>query len=152
MAAWVFGAAPQGAAVAVNDEPVAVEPDGSFAHPVGLAAGENLVEVTVSKDGGVARKQIPVFSAAPASGPPLDVIFPPDGYSTSQPTVWVIGATSTGGSVAVNGVPVPVDVMGLFKVEIAINGMVDFVEVTAVGADGTVQTVVAAVFFDESFQ
>jgi uncharacterized protein YfaP (DUF2135 family) len=150
LATWVYGETSPDAVVAVNGGVADIDPTGSFFYPVALDEGANLVEVTSTRGGGSTTAQHAVFALPATEGVPLDVTFPTDGLVTDIPAVWVLGATDPQNVVAVNGNPVDVDGLGLFKVEVQLTGPSDVIEVTATNLNGETHTVTLAVFYTGS--
>jgi len=132
--------------VTVNGTPVEVNEDGMFVHSVGLAEGPNLVEVTASDLLGNQRTISIVVYQVSAAGIPLYVFWPITNDTVNSASVSVIGTTSVDAVVTVNGVPVEVDILGIFSTSVALEEGPNAIEVTVSDLLGNVQSQAVVVF------
>ena len=141
----VLGKTRLDAAVAVNGIPVEVESDGTFQRDILLEEGANLIEV-VSTDlyGQLNSQSVAVFFKAPEVGLPLNLFYPPDGLEVSEDSVTVTGGTNPDAAVAINGVPVEINALGIFSKAVPLEEGVNLIEVvgTDLQADSQSQTIV----------
>ena len=144
----VLGQTRLDAAVAVNGIPVELESDGTFHRDILLEDGANLIEV-VSTDlyGQLSSQSVAVFFRAPEGGLPLNLFYPPDGLEVSKDTVTVTGGTNPDAAVAINGIPVEINVLGIFSKAVPLEPGVNLIEVvgTDLQADSQAQSI--AVFY-----
>ena len=134
--------------MAVNGTPVEVESDGTFQSDVLLEEGANLIEV-VSTDltGRLSSRSVAVFFGASDVGLPLDLLYPPDGLEVSEDTVTLIGGTNPDAAVAINGIPVEVNALGLFSHAVSLDEGANLIEVTATNLQDQSQSHAIAVFY-----
>ena len=144
----VLGQTRLDAAVAVNGIPVEVASDGTFQMDVMLEEGANLIEV-VSTDlyGQLSSQSAAVFFKAPEFGLPLNLFYPPDGLEVSQNTLTVMGSTNPDAVVAVNGIPVEINVLGIFSTDIVLEEGVNLIEVVGTDLQADSQSETIAVFY-----
>ena len=142
----VVGTTRADAVVAVNGTPVEVNEDGMFVHPVSLAEGPNLVEITASDLLGNQRTISLVVHRVSTTGIPLYVFWPVNDGMVNSTSVPVIGATNVDAVVTVNGVPVEVDVLGIFSISVTLEEGPNVIEVTASDLLGNVQSQTVVVF------
>jgi len=142
----VMGTTRVDAVVTVDGTPVNVNEDGMFVHSVGLAEGPNLVEITASDLFGNQRTiSMVVYQVSPADIP-LYVFWPINDDAVNSASVPVIGATNVDAVVTVNGVPVEVDVLGIFSISVTLEEGPNVIEVTASDLLGNVQSQTVVVF------
>ena len=134
------------AVVTVDGTPVEVNEDGMFVHPVSLAAGPNLVEVTASDLLGNQRTISMVIHRVSMTGIPLYVFWPVNDGTVNSASVPVIGATNVDTVVTVNGVPVEVDILGIFSISVTLEEGPNVIEVTASDLLENVQSQTVVVF------
>jgi hypothetical protein len=102
------------AVLAINDVPVTVQPDGSFASTITLQTGQNDIFFNVTDLAGNTNSIM--RSVILDQGPPtLTVQTPTDGQMTNKPYVEVKGATEPGAGLAVNGQYFQVESNGDFE-------------------------------------
>jgi len=142
----VVGTTRADAVVAVNGTPVEVNEDGMFVHPVSLAEGPNLVLITASDLLGNQRTISLVVHRVSTTGIPLYVFWPVNDGMVNSASVPVIGATNVDAVVTVNGVPVEVDVLGIFSISVTLEEGPNVIEVTASDLLGNVQSQTVVVF------
>ena len=134
------------AVVTVDGTSVNVNEDGIFVHPVSLAAGPNLVEVTASDLLGNQRTISMVIHRVSMTGIPLYILWPVNDGTVNRTSVPVIGATNVDAVVTVNGVPVEVDVLGIFSTSVALEEGPNAIEVTVSDLLGNVHSQMVVVF------
>ena len=136
------------AAVAVNGIPVDVESDGTFQRDILLEEGANLVEV-VSTDlyGQLSSRSVAVFFKAPEVGLPLNLFYPPDGLEVAADTVIVTGVTNPDAAVAINGIPVEINALGIFSKAVFLEEGVNLIEVVGTDLQADSQARTVAVFY-----
>ncbi|MCH7606058.1 MAG: hypothetical protein IH962_02780 [Chloroflexi bacterium] len=144
----VIGRTKAGAGVEINGIPAEVGADGSFELDVELQSGGNSIEVTATSSSGesVSRGWEVSFSP-PDTGLPFTVFYPPDGLEVSEPVIQVIAGTRPDAVVGVNGVPVEVNILGLFSSMVTLEQGANLVEVVATDLDGNVRSESIAVFY-----
>ena len=144
----VLGQTRLDAAVAVNGIPVEVESDGTFQRDILLEEGANLVEV-VSTDlyGQLSSRSVAVFFKAPEVGLPLNLFYPPDGLEVSEDTVTVTGGTNPDAAVAINGIPVEINALGIFSKTVSLEEGVNLIEVVGTDLQADSQSQTVAVFY-----
>ena len=144
----VLGRTRLDAAVAVNGIPVEVGPDGTFQMDVMLEEGANLIEV-VSTDlyGQLSSQSAAVFFKAPEFGLPLNLFYPPDGLEISRDTVIVTGGTNPDAAVAINGIPVEINALGIFSQTVSLEEGVNLIEVVGTDLQADSRSLSIAVFY-----
>ncbi len=144
----VLGQTRLDAAVAVNGIPVEVESDGTFQRDILLEEGANLIEV-VSTDlyGQLSSRSVAVFFKAPEVGLPLNLFYPPDGLEVSEDTVTVTGGTNPDAAVAINGIPVEINALGIFSKAVSLEDGVNLIEVVGTDLQADSQARTVAVFY-----
>lgn len=144
----VIGMVPQDAAVAVNGLVVPVKADGSF--HVDLVLDDDVFNIEVSASdlsGATASTHLAVFNIPDNSDPTLDVLYPRDGLQISTPSIELTGVTSAGAAVAVNGVPVSPNALGIFSKRVDVSEGVNLIEVVSVNAAGDSRSAQFSVFY-----
>ena len=144
----VLGQTRLDAAVAVNGIPVAVDSDGTFQRDIPLEEGANLIEV-VSTDlyGQLSSQSVAVFFQAPEVGLPHNLFYPFDGLEVLENTVTVTGGTNPDAAVAINGIPVEVNALGIFSETVSLESGVNLIEVVATDLQAHSQSQPIAVFY-----
>ena len=142
----VVGTTRVDAVVTVDGTLVEVNEDGMFVHSVGLTEGPNLVEVTASDLLGNQRTISMVVYQVSSTGIPLYFFWPGNDATVNSASVPVIGTTSVDAVVTVNGVPVEVDVLGIFSTSVALEEGPNAIEVTASDLLGNVRSQTLVVF------
>ncbi len=145
----VRGLTTPGALVGINDERVAVEPDGGFQVEVGLAPGVNSIQVVaIDTQGNRATQVLSVTSLVLPSQPFMLLVTEPQDQSVVyQGTVSLSGRTGPEAVASVNGVPVSVDEFGIFATTITLEPGPNSVDVVATNNDGRVLSAVVSVIF-----
>ncbi len=142
----VVGTTRVDAAVTVGGTLVDVNEDGMFVHPVSLAEGQNLIEVTAGDLLGNKRTISMVVHRVSPRDIPLYVFWPADNSTDRSASVPVIGTTSVDAVVTVNGIPVEVDDLGIFSISVALEEGPNIIEVMASDLWGNVQSLMVVVF------
>ena len=109
----VVGQAPAGATLKINNQNVAVAPDGSFRFDLLLNEGEQAIQVVATDDVGNVTT-LDRFVRVKTSGPGLELNIA-DGTTLSEPLLQLTGRTSPGSSVMVNQKVITVGTLGDFK-------------------------------------
>ena len=144
----VVGITDVDASVGVNGVPVEIAADGSFQHDLDLEPGANLIEVVAANlSGAAAFEDRVVFFISTAAGLPFTLFYPPDGLVVSDPDILVIGGTRPEAVVGVNGVPVDINILGIFSTSITLEEGGNFIEVLATDIEGSVRFQTVAVFY-----
>ncbi len=118
--------------VEINGVPVDVLIDGSFQRDMPLREGVNLLEVVASEPSGRTRaEQIVVFMVSPVAALPFSLLYPKDGLVVTEVNIPVVGVTSPGAIVGVNGIPVEVNDLGVFSTTIPLKEGDNLIEVVA---------------------
>ena len=144
----VLGQTRLDAAVAVNGIPVEVESDGTFKRDILLEEGANLIEVvSTDLDGQLSSLSVAVFFQAPEFGLPFNLFYPPDGLEVSEDTVTVTGGTNPDAAVAINGVPVEINALGIFSKAVPLEEGVNLIEVVGTDLQADTQSRTVAVFY-----
>jgi len=142
----VVGTTRADAVVTVDGTPVDVNEDGMFVHPVSLAEGPNLVDIIASDLLGNQRTISMVIHRVSPTGIPLYVFWPVNDGTVNSASVPVIGATNVDAVVTVNGVPVEIDVLGIFSISVTLEEGPNVIEVMASDLLGNVQSQTVVVF------
>lgn len=146
----VHGVASTWATVTVNDQVVELDVDGRFQDVVDLASGLNQIEVLAEdpSNGNRLRETILVTSLVLPPQPFfLLVTQPEDQTIVSLNTILLAGRTVPGAVVSVNGVSVPVDLVGIFATTVTLNAGPNIVDVLATGPGGEVLSTIIAVIY-----
>ncbi len=118
--------------VEINGVPVDVSIDGSFQRDMPLREGVNLLEVVASEPSGRTRaEQIVVFMVYPIAALPFSLLYPKDGLVVTEASIPVVGVTSPGAIVGVNGIPVEVNELGVFSTTVPLKMGDNLIEVVA---------------------
>ena len=144
----VLGQTRLDAAVAVNGIPVEVESNGTFQRDIPLEEGANIIEV-ISTDlyGQRTSRSVAVFFQAPEVGLPLNLFYPPDGLEVSDDTLTVTGGTNPDTAVAINGIPVEINALGIFSQAVSLEEGANLIEVVGTDIEGDSQSQTVAVFY-----
>ena len=130
------------AVVSVNGRLIFVDELGMFVASITLLDGPNFADVVVSDLLGNQRSVLLVVHfIPPASGIPLQVVWPPSDFDVEVGRIPVIGTTRPDAMVSVNGTSVTVNLEGVFRHEILLQDGPNVVEVTASDLMGNSQTV-----------
>ena len=134
--------------IGINGIPVEVLQDGSFQRDLTLRDRVNLIEVVASGTGGeTTSQQLVVFYVSPTAGLPFTLLYPPDGFTASQPEVDILGVTTLDAIVGVNQVPLEVNSLGIFSASVDLEEGANLVEVVATDIQGNIRFQTVAVFY-----
>lgn len=135
--------------ISVNGQLADPEVDGTYSIDLLVEDGPNLIEIVAAAlDGTSTSVDRAVFNVPSVSGSPLDVYFPTDGHVSSRQFVQVVGTTSPGSSVSLNGKLVTPSSLGIFDQTVELTDGPNLIEVVAVGIDGNSTTQSIAVFVE----
>ena len=145
----VHGYAHMDAKVQINDKPVPLDDTGRFSQLVDLAPGFNTITVEAeTPDGETESATISVVSLLLPPQPFFLIITEPlDQTFAVQPTIPLVGRTTAGTVVTVNGVAVPVDVSGVFSTTITLEPGPNIIEVLGTSTDGEELDALVAVIY-----
>ena len=145
----VHGYAHMGAAVQINDEPVPLDETGRFSQLVDLASGFNTITVEAeTPDGETESATISVVSLLLPPQPFFLIITEPlDQTFAVQPTIPLVGRTTAGTVVTVNGVAVPVDISGVFSTTVTLESGPNIIEVLGTSTEGEELDALVAVIY-----
>ena len=131
----VHGFAALDAQVKVNGQPAALDEEGRFSREAPLSPGVNAIHVSAeSPDGSRAAETLTVISLMLPPQPFFLLVTQPENQTVvSRPDLPIIGRTTPGAAVSVNGVSVPVDVSGVFTTTVALDPGANVIDV--VGSD-----------------
>ena len=138
--------------VQVNEERVELDDMGRFSHLVDLSPGFNTIVVDAETPNGASESA--VISVISLLLPPqpffLIVTEPEDQSFAVHSTIPLVGRTTEGTIVTVNGVAVPVDVSGVFHTTITLEPGPNLIEVRGTSADGEELNALVAVIYRET--
>jgi flagellar hook assembly protein FlgD len=135
----VNGQAPPGIALTINDQPVAVNPDGSFQYELLLEEGGNLIRVAATDDLGNLTTQERLVHLK--MKPPLLTLNAEDGATFGDAVLQLNGRTDVGATVRVNGQVVPVSALGDFQVTLNLFQGDNLIQAEARDQAGNVSTI-----------
>ena len=145
----IFGVASPGASLTVNGRVAAVGNDGGFQEEVQLSPGSNTVEVVATDSRG--GRETAVLSITSLALPPqpflLLVTEPRDQSIVFDSNLRLSGRTGSEAIVSINGVAVPVDLLGNFTTTITLESGPNIIDVVATNTDGQVLSTVVAVIY-----
>ena len=145
----VHGYAHPDAAVQVNDEPVELDETGRFSRLIDLLPGYNTITVDAETPDG--ESESATLSVISLLLPPqpffLIVTQPEDQTSVVHPTIPLVGRTTAGTVVTVNGVAVPVDISGVFSTTITLDPGPNLIEVQGTSTEGDELNALVAVIY-----
>ena len=145
----VHGATTPGATVTINGDATEVDDGGGFRAEVTLSPGINLIEVVATDD--VGNRQDTALTVTSVVLPPqpffLVITEPKDQSVVSDNPIRLSGRTSADAVVSINGVNVPVDVLGIFSVTVTLDVGPNIIEVVATDTDGKVLSSIIALIF-----
>ena len=78
---------------------------------------------------------------------PLNLFYPPDGLEVSEDTVTVSGGTNPDAAVAINGIPVEINALGIFSKAVSLEEGVNLIEVVGTDLQSDSQSQTVAVFY-----
>jgi flagellar hook assembly protein FlgD len=135
----VNGQAPPGIALTINDQPVAVNPDGSFQYELLLEEGGNLIRVAATDDLGNLTTQERLVHLK--MKPPLLTLNAEEGATFGDAVLQLNGRTDVGATVRVNGQVVPVSALGDFQVTLNLFQGDNLIQAEARDQAGNVSTI-----------
>ena len=139
-----------GASVSVRGRAVAAGEGGRFRLSVPLAPGVNVLEIfAINPDGQRQGKTLTVIHL-PRERFFLTITQPAEAETTvNQPAMRLWGRTASDATVAVNGIAIPVDQLGIFSTTITLHRGINTVEVTATSMTGDVLRKTLSVTYEE---
>ena len=145
----VHGYAHMDAKVQINDMPVPLDDTGRFSQLVDLAPGFNTITVEAEiPDGETESATISVVSLLLPPQPFFLIITEPlDQTFAVHPTIPLVGRTTAGTVVTVNGVAVPVDISGVFSTTVTLEAGPNIIEVLGTSTDGEELDALVAVIY-----
>ena len=145
----VHGYAHMDAKVQINDVPVPLDDTGRFSQLVDLAPGFNTITVEAEIPDG--ETEIATISVVSLLLPPqpffLIITEPLDQTFAVHPTIPLVGRTTAGTVITVNGVAVPVDVSGVFSTTVTLEAGPNIIEVLGTSTDGEELDALVAVIY-----
>ena len=145
----VHGVTTSGATVTVNGDVTAVDDDGGFQAEVGLSPGINRIEVVATDAAGNRRDTDLTVTSVVLPPQPFFLLItePKDQSVVSDNPIRLSGRTSADAVVSVNGVSVPVDILGIFSVTITLELGPNIIGVVATDTDGRILSSIIALIF-----
>ncbi len=145
----VHGYAHMDAKVQINDMSVPLDDTGRFSQLVDLAPGFNTITVEAEiPDGETESATISVVSLLLPPQPFFLIITEPlDQTFAVHPTIPLVGRTTAGTVITVNGVAVPVDVSGVFSTTVTLEAGPNIIEVLGTSTDGEELDALVAVIY-----
>ena len=145
----VHGYAHMDTAVQINDMSVPLDETGRFSRLVDLSPGFNTITVEAEIPDG--ESEIATISVVSLLLPPqpffLIITEPLDQTFAVHPTIPLVGRTTAGTVITVNGVAVPVDVSGVFSTTITLEPGPNIIEVLGTSTDGEELDALVAVIY-----
>ena len=122
--------------VQINGKPAELDDTGRFSRVVDLSPGVNSITVDAqSEDGGTETTTLSVVS----------LLLPPQPFFLI--VTELVGRTTAGTMVTVNGVAVPVDISGVFSTTITLDPGPNLIEVQGTSAEGEELNALVAVIY-----
>ncbi len=145
----VHGYAHMDAKVQINDMSVPLDETGRFSQLVDLSPGFNTITVEAEiMDGETESATISVVSLLLPPQPFFLIITEPlDQTFAVHPIIPLVGRTTAGTVVTVNGVAVPVDVSGVFSTTVTLEAGPNIIEVLGTSTDGEELDALVAVIY-----
>ena len=145
----VHGYAHMDAKVQINDMSVPLDDTGRFSQLVDLSPGFNTITVEAEiPDGETESATISVVSLLLPPQPFFLIITEPlDQTFAVHPTIPLVGRTTAGTVITVNGVAVPVDVSGVFSTTVTLEPGPNIIEVLGTSTDGEELDALVAVIY-----
>ncbi|MCI0793139.1 MAG: hypothetical protein J4O03_06690 [Chloroflexi bacterium] len=144
----VLGNTQIGAVATINGAPVEIEADGRFQRDLALEVGLNTINVVVTDRLGRAEsRNVAVFVVPTTAALPFNVFYPWDGIEVRQRDLPVLGVSRPDAVVAVNGVPMEVNALGIYSGMLTLDDDTNLVEVSATDIDGNVRLETIVVFY-----
>ena len=97
--------------------------------------------------GQMTSRSVAVFFKAPELGLPLNLFYPPDGLEVSVDMVTVTGGTNPDAAVAINGVPMEINALGIFSTAVSLEEGANLIEVVGTDLQSDSQSQSIAVFY-----
>lgn len=148
----VHGFAHADAVVQINEEQVELDDAGRFSEIIDLSPGFNTIVVDAETPDGASESA--TLSVVSLLLPPqpffLIITEPEDQSSVVHPTIPLVGRTTEGTVVTVNGVAVPVDFSGVFSTTVALEPGPNLIEVRGTSSDGEQLSALVAVIYREA--
>ena len=139
--------------VTVNDQPVSVNPDGSFSYALTLTAGANTINIIATDVAGNQQTDTRTVTYDP-NAPVLAVSAPADNSTTSQSFVAVTGTSSETSTVSVSvngGSPQPAAITGNgYSATVYLVAGVNTIDITATDLAGNTATAKRTVTYGSS--
>ena len=147
----VHGYARADAVVQINDDPAALDETGRFSQLVELSPGVNSITVHAeTPDGASKTTTLSVVSLLLPPQPFFLIITQPEDQSfVVHPTIPLVGRTTVGTTVTVNGVAVPVDISGVFSTTVTLDPGPNLIEVQGISSAGEELNALRAVIYRE---
>lgn len=144
----VHGFAAIDAQVKVNGQSAAIDEEGRFSREAPLSPGVNAIQVSAeSPDGSRAAETLTVISLMLPPQPFFLLITQPESQTVvSRPDLPIIGRTTPGAAVSVNGVSVPVDVSGVFTTTVALEPGANVIDVVGSDDGETAHEAIAVIY------
>ncbi len=145
----VHGFAAADADVQVNSQPVQLGENGRFSQEVELSPGVNTILVVAeTASGRRVSKALNVISLLLPPQPLFLLVTQPENQSVyTHPDIPIVGRTTPGTVVKVNGVTVPVDAAGVFTTVLTLDPGPNIIDVEALGMEGDALNAVRAVIY-----
>jgi len=144
----VLGNTQIGAVATINGAPVEIEADGRFQRDLALEVGLNTINVVATDRSGRAEsRNVAVFVVPTADPLPFNVFYPWDGIEVRKRDLPVFGVAKPDAVVAVNGVPMDVNALGIFSGVLTLEDDANLVEVLATDIAGNVRSETIVVFY-----
>ena len=149
----VHGYARSDAAVQINGGPVELDDTGRFSQVVDLSPGANTITVNAeAPDGANESAEISVVSLHLPPQPFFLIVTEPEDQSfVTHPIIPLIGRTTAGTAVTIQGVAVPVDISGVFSTTVTLEPGPNIIEVQGTSAEGEELDALVAVIYRVSF-
>ena len=146
----IRGITSEGASVSAKGHAVAAGPEGRFQLSVPLAPGENVMEVFAINPDGARQSKTLTVTYFPLEPFFLTITEPnPLALAVDQPTVRLSGRTASDATVAVNGISIPVDQLGIFSTNITLQPGLNVINVVASNPMGNILEDTLEVTFQE---
>ena len=145
----VHGYAHAEAAVRINDKPVNLDQTGRFSQIIDLSPGVNAITVNATTpEGATETATLSVISLLLPPQPFFLIVTQPEDQSfVPHPTIPLVGRTTDGTVVTVNGVAVPVDISGVFSTTITLDTGPNLIEVQGTSTEGDQISALVAVTY-----
>lgn len=147
----VHGFARPDADVQINGKPAELDDTGRFSQLIDLLPGFNTITVeATTPDGASESATLSVISLILPPQPFFLIVTQPEDQSfAAHPTIPLVGRTTAGTVVTVNGVAVPVDISGVFSTTVTLEPGPNVIEVRGTSAEGEEISALVAVIYRE---